>query len=215
MEKIIDIADYRRFVYIVYFKKDFTLNIESRKRGISFSKNTPYLLYRGDPTKYYIGKLKIDRDNSKEILNCNGKAYTIMDFEIDNIIPYVDAIFPEHIEGNTDKNLLINTYILTKIESKEVLDVVDDIGNYIVSVENGKGYIKLSLFFNRGTYLSIDIRDLSIDTIDGYSIGMYSGSPVYLSIDDDYLDEKFLTKILYSLYDNYKFKDEVKYRFSD
>lgn len=215
MEKIIDIADYRRFVYIVYFKKDFTLSVESYKRDISFNKDIPYLLYRGDPTKYYIGKLKIDKNNSKEILNCNGKSYTIMDFEINNIIPYVDAIFPEHLEGNINKNLLIDTYILTKIESKEVPDIVDDIGKYIVSVENGKGFIKLSLFFSRGTYLFIDMRDLTIGMIDDYTIGMYNGSMVYLSIDDDYLDEKSLTKILYSLYDNYKFKDGVKYRFSD
>lgn len=215
MEKIIDIADYRRFVYIVYFKKDFTLNVESSKRDISFTRGIPYLLYRGDPAKYYIVKLKVDKSSLKDILNYSCKEYTIMDFEINNIIPYVDAIFPEHLEGNLNKNLLINTYIVINFFDNEVPDIVDDIGKYIVSVENGKGFIKLSLFFSRGTYLFIDMRDLTIGMIDDYTIGMYNGSMVYLSIDDDYLDEKSLTKILYSLYDNYKFKDGVKYRFSD
>ena len=209
MEKIIDIADYMHEYIIVYFKKDFTLNVESRKRGISFNKGIPYLLYRRDPTKYYIGKLKIDKNNSTEVLNCNGKAYTIMDFEVNNIIPYVDAIFPEHIEGNIDKNLLINTYILTEIGSKEVPDVVDDIGKYIISLENGKGFIELLLFFNKGTYLFINIRRFTIGMIDDYPIGYPN-----LNI-DDYLDEKSLTKILYSLSDNYKLKNGVKYRFSD
>lgn len=203
MEEVIVIGGFFTTKTIIYFKESFKFIPDGSKRGVNFLKDTPYLV-----TNSYnyqrIGKMSTDLYVSSRVMEYESKSYQVNLDDLNNMIKYIDSMYPKHLSGKIDNNLKLSATMY--VGDDRVFKTLDKLKNNIVSVSKyDNKYIDLLLIFNKGTYLNIDIDLLEISKINSDTLNNI------IPIDRYSMDGNSLNRLIKSFRSTYKIDSNKDY----
>lgn len=188
---------------IIYFKGNFKFTPYRSKRGINFFKDIPYLVTNNYNVQR-IGKMSTDLYARSRVMEYENKSYQVNLDDLNNMIKYMDSVYPKYLSGKIDNNLKLSATMYVGYD--RVFNTLDKLKNNIVSVSKyDTNYIEILFLFKKGTYLSIDVDSLDIIRINGEEL-----YPI-IPIDRYSMDDNSLNRLIKSFRSTYKIESNKDY----